>query len=97
MRGRESSVQFEIEEIKQVAATLTGVDADRQAELFGFGVDRKKVRIVQGESADDAAEKYSHGAVQFGLVHLLDRFADVMQRQHGNPTKASARLAVNLG
>ena len=73
-----------------MAATLTGVDADRQAELFGFGVDRKKVRIVQSESADDAAEKYSYGAVQFGLVHLLDGFINAVQRQHGDPTKARA-------
>src|SRR5581483_614387 len=66
VRRGEGAVQFEIEEVEQAAAALAGVDADRQADLFRFGVDRKEVRIVEGQRADNAAEEKSGGAVLLG-------------------------------
>ena len=57
VRCREGAVQFEIEKVEEMTATLAGMHADRQAALFRLGIDRHEVRMVQRERADDAAEE----------------------------------------
>src|SRR5690242_11017789 len=79
-----------------MAATLAGVDADRQAELFRCGIDRKEVWVVKGQRADDAAEKNADGAVLLRIVHLLNGCFDRSERQHGDPAKPAVGLMKHL-
>src|ERR1044071_3191304 len=76
VRRGEGAVQLEIEEVAQMSAALAGVDADRQAEFFRFGVDREEVRVIESQRADDAAEENADGAVLFGIMHLFDGCID---------------------
>src|SRR5690242_7347713 len=96
MRCGEGAVELEIEKVQQMTAALAGVDADRQVELFRFGVNGKEMRMIERQRADDTTEENPDGAILFGFVHLLDGSVDGSQRQHGDPAQPSVGLLEDL-
>src|ERR1043166_2266882 len=60
---REGVITLDVEKLHQIATPRAGVNAYRQIEAFRFGIDGKKMRIVQGQIAFHAAKENSDGAL----------------------------------
>jgi hypothetical protein len=72
------------------------MDADRQIELAGFLIDRKKMGVADVLIAFQAAHEYTAGAILLGVARFFDRFVHRKQRQHRHPAQPFGSLLPDI-
>src|ERR1044071_711477 len=93
---RKRVVAFKVEQLHEVAAAGSGVDANREVETLSGGVDWKKIWIIQGQIAFHAAKETSDGSLRLCPFHFLPRHSDVSQRQDRDPLEPIRRRGALL-